>query len=245
MKRGVISFILVVAFLIPLYDSVGLVTRAAKKTSDAKAQILWLENRYYSELEIKDSLKSVLANAAGPDCAINAAGCQERIANALAEWESEIQERASQDGADADAWFGSLAPGGEAGLRDSAFENGPGKAGLMNDFDDIMIRSSVEGCPIQFSPVLKSRLFVYPDAFGNVSISRSGAEILKSEYDRCRDGTLETEAAIEVAKDSIDAQLLLYTATGAPYFGVTVADRGNPRKYAYVALAKDGFSTKK
>ncbi len=246
MKRGIISFVLVVAFLIPFYDSAGLVAKAAKRTSDAKAQILWLENRYYSELEIKDSLKSVLANA-GQGC-LGAAACQRQVADALAQWESEMEKRAADEGADADAWFGSLAEGDAEKIRAAAFENGPGKDhGLRHDFgDNSLMLITPYGCLPPFPPyALKSTLFAYPDGLGNILVSRSGAEVLKSEYDRCSDGSAQMYEEIEKAKAFVDLQLVPYAANGTtPYFGVTVADRESPRKYAYVVLVKEGYSAR-
>ena len=61
MRRGVISFILVLAFLLPLMQLAALENRSAQTAAAAREDALFIQKKNAVELDVKNALRQALA----------------------------------------------------------------------------------------------------------------------------------------------------------------------------------------
>ncbi|MFH0974105.1 MAG: hypothetical protein V1817_04950 [Candidatus Micrarchaeota archaeon] len=100
--RGVISFLILLAFLFPLLQLAALENRAQRAAAAAGEDALFLQKKNALELDVKNALRQALWSARGAE--------REALARdatlKLAALEPMVEEYCARRGATADLWFG-------------------------------------------------------------------------------------------------------------------------------------------
>ncbi len=100
--RGVISFLILLAFLFPLLQLAALENRAQRAADAASEDALFLQKKNALELDVKNALRQALWSAQGAE--------REALAGdaglKLAALEPLVEEHCARRGAIADLWFG-------------------------------------------------------------------------------------------------------------------------------------------
>jgi hypothetical protein len=165
LARGVISFLIVLAFLLPILELAVLENKAAETAALHREDALFLQRKNALELDLKNALRQALQAARGSEREEMARDAAAKIAAAEAFLERYVAER----GAKADLWVGVASESEIAALLEKTrAARSPAKCAACFDLATPALDSRGKPAPLALA-------FLDADAAGRgVRVSRNG-----------------------------------------------------------------------
>lgn len=116
--KGVISFLLVIAAIVPLASFAAMQEKAALSAGQSELQALALEKRHYAEMELRESFIQVLQSSQGTSREEKVVD----VANKLSKWEAFVEKEFGDRGMLLDVWCGATTPSEISRLKKQILE---------------------------------------------------------------------------------------------------------------------------
>ncbi len=164
--KGVISFLIILAFLFPLLQLAVLEKNAAATAARHREDALFLQRKNALELDVKNALRQALWSASGAEREVLARDAALKLAVA----EKQIEDYCAARGAKADAWLGVASESEIAAvLEKTRKQRAPAKCAACFDLAAPAVDS-------RGKPVVLALAMVDADALARkVRVSRNGA----------------------------------------------------------------------
>ncbi len=163
--RGVISFLFVLAFLLPLMQLAALEKNSARSAGAAREDALFIQRKNSLELDVKNALRQALWSAAGTEREATAADAAMR----LAALEPSLEKYCAEQGAACDVWLGIASESDAAAvLEETRARQTPTKCASCFDLATPALDS--RGNPV----LLAAALIDYDALTRAVTVSRNG-----------------------------------------------------------------------